>query len=174
MIFFIDLWYKCDFQNSCWFWVRNIGLVIVNHWAFLKATIPDNALDGDGTTESDRNRMYGVAIWGCLFTVFILILHKQLVAKNHLLFISYRMNQDYQEENFFIINSIEAAMIQFENNSAKCINKNIINMLQGTIAKDFSRQLLDKDFHFSSGKQTTEKLNNIFNNFQSKKIFRVY
>jgi hypothetical protein len=147
--------------------------MLVNHWAFIKAVIPDNAFDQEYTKE-DRNRLFGVLIWGGMFTVFILILHKQVIAKNHLLFISFRMNQDYQEEVFFIFNSIEAAMIQFENNSAKYINKNLINLLQGSISKDISRQLLEKDLHFSSGKKPTEKLNNIFNNINKKKIFRVY
>jgi hypothetical protein len=98
----------------------------------------------------------------------------QLVAKNHLLSISYRMNLDYQEEVYFIINSIEAAMIHFENKSAKQINQNLINLLQGSISNNLIKQLVDKDLKFSSNNQTTQQLNAIINNFQKKKIFRVY
>jgi hypothetical protein len=93
--------------------MRNSILILANYSSFIYAILHDNP------EVLDNNRIIGTLCFVGFASLLCQIPHMQLVHKNHLLSISYRINLDYREEVYFIINSIEAAMIHFDNKSVK-------------------------------------------------------
>ena len=79
---------------------------------------------------------------------------------------------DFSNEIKLTFNSIEAAMIQFENSGVKFINNNLIRLLHNTLPNDIEIKLLNIGLQRSL--KDPNKLDKVLEDFMKMKIFRIY
>ena len=100
-----------------------------------------------------------IIIVSAVFSSFSFFAQRVLKIYTNLLSKSFAKNVEYADEIYMVMNSIESAMIHFELDRAKSINNKLIELLLNTLPYEYTHQLMDKDLHFSSNKNNSEKLN---------------
>ena len=98
-------------------------------------------------------------------------MEKLIIQKKNLLHCFYQKSEYYTDEMKSTFNSIDMAMIRFENNEAKYVNKAILELLKNTLPCELLNEMLK---HESNGAEDSKKLNQLVQSFIEYKIFRIY
>lgn len=98
-------------------------------------------------------------------------MEKLIIQKKNLLLCFYQKSENYTDEMKSTFNSIDMAMIRFENNEAKYVNKAILELLKNTLPLELLNEMLK---HECNGAEDSQKLDQLVQSFLEYKIFRIY